>query len=138
MRKSMDTAGAAEWSIDMADCKKVQKMIGKFDHGQLDIKQEEFFIQHVESCKDCREEFEIYYIVAYGLSEDENTAVVAKCYQKLVEQYDFKGLVELKLKNSRAKIEIVESFCAVMLVCGKPVHATHADFMDNYPVLLRM
>ena len=69
MRKSMDTAGAAEWSIDMADCKKVQKMIGKFDHGQLDIKQEEFFIQHVESCKDCREEFEIYYIVAYGLSE---------------------------------------------------------------------
>ena len=44
----MDTAGAAEWSIDMADCKKVQKMIGKFDHGQLDIKQEEFFIQHVE------------------------------------------------------------------------------------------
>ena len=62
MRKSMDTAGAAEWSIDMADCKKVQKMIGKFDHGQLDIKQEEFFIQHVESCKDCREEFEIYYI----------------------------------------------------------------------------
>lgn len=42
MRKSMDTAGAAEWSIDMADCKKVQKMIGKFDHGQLDIKQEEF------------------------------------------------------------------------------------------------
>lgn len=71
MRKSMDTAGAAEWSIDMADCKKVQKMIGKFDHGQLDIKQEEFFIQHVESCKDCREEFEIYYIVAYGLSEDE-------------------------------------------------------------------
>ena len=43
MRKSMDTAGAAEWSIDMADCKKVQKMIGKFDHGQLDIKQDEFF-----------------------------------------------------------------------------------------------
>ena len=81
----------------MADCKKVQKMIGKFDHGQLDIKQEEFFIQHVESCKDCREEFEIYYIVAYGLSEDENTAAVAKCYQKLVEQYDFKGLVELKM-----------------------------------------
>ena len=123
MRKSMDTAGAAEWSIDMADCKKVQKMIGKFDHGQLDIKQEEFFIQHVESCKDCREEFEIYYIVAYGLSEDENTAAVAKCYQK---------------PCKTGKIEIVESFCAVMLVCGKPVHATHADFMDNYPVLLRM
>ena len=84
MRKSMDTAGAAEWSIDMADCKKVQKMIGKFDHGQLDIKQEEFFIQHVESCKDCREEFEIYYIVAYGLSEDENTAATMEVQDNMV------------------------------------------------------
>ena len=101
MRKSMDTAGAAEWSIDMADCKKVQKMIGKFDHGQLDIKQEEFFIQHVESCKDCRE----------------NTAVVAKCYQKLVEQYDFKGLVELKLKNSRAKLEKLKSWNRFVRLC---------------------
>ena len=73
----------------MADCKKVQKMIGKFDHGQLDIKQEEFFIQHVESCKDCREEFEIYYIVAYGLSEDENTAAVAKdVYKRQVISWD--------------------------------------------------
>ena len=101
----------------MADCKKVQKMIGKFDHGQLDIKQEEFFIQHVESCKDCREEFEIYYIVAYGLSEDENTVAVAKCYQKLVEQYDFKGLVELKLKNSRAKLEKLKSWNRFVRLC---------------------
>ena len=83
----MDTAGAAEWSIDMADCKKVQKMIGKFDHGQLDIKQEEFFIQHVESCKDCREEFEIYYIVAYGLSEDEIALVVNSKYHRELKDY---------------------------------------------------
>ncbi len=92
-------------------------MIEKFDHGQLDIKQEEFFIQHVESCKDCREEFEIYYIIAYGLSEDENTAVVEKCYRELVEQYDFKGLVELKLKNSRAKLEELKAWNHFVRLC---------------------
>ena len=56
----MDTAGAAEWSIDMADCKKVQKMIGKFDHGQGQKKKVEFFITNVEACMQFRDEFEFY------------------------------------------------------------------------------
>ena len=116
MRKSMDTAGAAEWSIDMADCKKVQKMIGKFDHGQLDIKQEEFFIQHVESCKDCREEFEIYYIVEYGLNEAA-TKELSEKYKKYLHDYDFSGLVEEKLKDSENKIAEVKKFNHLLHMC---------------------
>ena len=101
----------------MIDCKKIQKMIVPFSKGELTLKAEEMFVKHLEQCQDCREEFEIYYIVAYGLSEDENTAVVAKCYQKLVEQYDFKGLVELKLKNSRAKLEKLKSWNRFVRLC---------------------
>ena len=112
----MDTAGAAEWSIDMADCKKVQKMIGKFDHGQLDIKQEEFFIQHVESCKDCREEFEIYYIVEYGLNEAA-TKELSEKYKKYLHDYDFSGLVEEKLKDSENKIAEVKKFNHLLHMC---------------------
>ena len=91
-------------------------MIGKFDHGQLDIKQEEFFIQHVESCKDCREEFEIYYIVEYGLNEAA-TKELSEKYKKYLHDYDFSGLVEEKLKDSENKIAEVKKFNHLLHMC---------------------
>ena len=54
----------------MDNCKQIQKMIKDYDKGNLSLKQEEQFIQHILNCEDCKEELEIYYIVSYGLDED--------------------------------------------------------------------
>ena len=58
-------------------------MIKDYDEGKLSLKQEERFIKHIMGCDDCKEELEIYYIVTYG-----------------IDSYDFKTLVDLKLRNS--------------------------------------
>ena len=49
----------------MDNCKQIQKMIKDYDKGNLSLKQEEQFIQHILNCEDCKEELEIYYIVSY-------------------------------------------------------------------------
>lgn len=101
----------------MADCKKVQKMIQKFENEQLNEKEEDFFVRHLESCTDCKEEFEIYYIIEYGLEAEENISDVNEEYKELLEHYDFKGLVELKLKNSRLKLEKIQAWKRFLKLC---------------------
>ena len=107
----------------MIDCKKIQKMIVPFSKGELTLKAEEMFVKHLEQCQDCREEFEIYYIVAYGLSEDENglneaaTKELSEKYKKYLHDYDFSGLVEEKLKDSENKIAGVKKFNHLLHMC---------------------
>lgn len=92
----------------MQDCKNIQKNIVPFTMGTLSLKDEEKFIKHLEDCADCREELEIHYIVAYGLTEDDEERMIQPKYRDLLERFDFKGLVDLKLQDSRNKIEKVK------------------------------
>lgn len=69
----------------MDNCKQIQKMIKDYDKGNLSLKQEEQFIQHILNCEDCKEELEIYYIVSYGLDED-NISKYPSSYQSLHRQ----------------------------------------------------
>ena len=80
----------------MNACKNYQKMIKDYDEGRLSLKQEEKFINHIIHCNDCKEELEIYYIVSYGLDENKIPDDIKNC----IDSYDFKTLVELKLKKS--------------------------------------
>lgn len=101
----------------MINCKKIQKMITAFDHGQLSAKEEELFLKHLDNCDDCKEEFEIYYIIAYGLSDEEEINIADKQYRELLNRYDFKGLVELKLKNSKKKLEKIYAWNQFLKIC---------------------
>lgn len=101
----------------MQDCKDIQKMIVPFANGTMSLKNEENFVKHLEQCEDCREEFEIYYIVAYGLSEDEDVKVLQPEYRKLLERFDFKGLVDLKLKNSIQRTDQIRRMNKISAAC---------------------
>ena len=92
----------------MRDCKKYQSMIKDFDRGRLACSDEEEFVNHIEQCNDCKEEFEIYYIVEYGLNDDMDNIPIKKEYRELLEKYDFKGLIGAKIKDSRNNIEAVK------------------------------
>lgn len=69
------------------DCKSIQKKIPDFSEGKLSAKDDLEFINHVAECKDCHEELEIYYMLQYGISDEEP------------ETYDFVKLVDLRLDN---------------------------------------
>ena len=84
----------------MNACKNYQKMIKDYDEGRLSLKQEEKFINHIIHCNDCKEELEIYYIVSYGLDENYDENKIPYDIKNCIDSYDFKTLVELKLKNS--------------------------------------
>lgn len=102
--------------INMIDCKQIQKMIVPFAKGELTLKSEEMFVKHLMNCHDCREEFEIYYIVEYGLNEREIKGLPEK-YKRFIKDYDFSGLVEEKLKDSEIKTANIRQAEHFMRMC---------------------
>ena len=94
----------------MNACKNYQKMIKDYDEGRLSLKQEEKFINHIIHCNDCKEELEIYYIVSYGLDENYDENKIPDDIKNCIDSYDFKTLVELKLKKSREQCKMTRQW----------------------------
>lgn len=94
----------------MDNCKQIQKMIKDYDKGNLSLKQEEQFIQHILNCEDCKEELEIYYIVSYGLDEDNISKNTPPAIKACIDSYDFKTLVDLKLSLSIDKCNAIREW----------------------------
>lgn len=101
------------------ECKYFQNQFEDFDYSRLPLKKSEAFINHIKNCPDCREEFELYYIVKYGLSDDDiienqNTnkedCQQRKEFQKLFDSLDFAGIVDLKIKIEEQKIARILKF----------------------------
>ena len=56
-------------------CTETQSLIKAFINDELNINEQEEFIQHIESCPNCREELEVYYAILTAmkqLDEDKN------------------------------------------------------------------
>lgn len=88
-------------------------MIQDFDNNKLDYDNMEDFVLHVINCKDCQEEYEIYNIAKYALPEDDSfiddeILNEPDNVQKLIKAYDFKGLVDLRLKNAMALLDSIK------------------------------
>ena len=49
------------------DCKQIQNMIIPYIRNELNNNDIEDFLEHIQTCKTCREELEIYYIIEHGL-----------------------------------------------------------------------
>ena len=49
------------------NCKEAQSKIPLFLHEKLDIEDIELFLEHMEMCKTCREELEVYYTLHTAL-----------------------------------------------------------------------
>ena len=90
-------------------------MMVPFNRRELSVEQEEVFTEHIEQCPDCREELEICYIIEYGLEDAEDVAVDDAEAAALIEQFDFKGLVELKINESNRRIDVYKIYSKVMM-----------------------
>lgn len=52
-------------------CRDFQKNLVPFINDEIDVKYLRPYIEHATSCSECRDEMEIYYVVQYGLNEQE-------------------------------------------------------------------
>ena len=59
--------GLKERDCCFMDCKETQKLFIPFIDDQLNVKELEGFLHHMEGCKECREEYEIYYMLIMGM-----------------------------------------------------------------------
>ncbi len=87
-------------------CSKAQSLITPFINDQLDSKVMEEFIGHVHTCKECREELEVYYALLTAmkqLDEDKNLSddFSLELSEKLEREQE--KLVHLKLTYYRKK-----------------------------------
>ena len=55
------------------DCIKARECITPFIKGKLGLDDIEEFLEHIKDCKECREEFEIYYFILVGLENQDST-----------------------------------------------------------------
>lgn len=49
------------------DCKEVQKKYIPFIDDLLNVKDLEAFLEHMNQCRDCREEYDVYYTMIMGM-----------------------------------------------------------------------
>ncbi len=82
----------------MNTCKLYQQQIPAFQNDDMSYKNEKNFVEHVINCDDCKEELEIYCIIEYGLNDYDEKNINPQ-YQKYLNVFDFKGLVEQRLKD---------------------------------------
>ncbi len=50
------------------DCKEIEKIIPLFVENKLDAKSARKFVNHIETCKECKEELTIQFLVSEGMS----------------------------------------------------------------------
>ncbi len=120
----------------IVSCKDYHKLIAAFDRHDLDYESTLGFVRHVSECDDCKEEYEIFNIAKYALSEDDGEldrelerepegirGKIAAC--------DYKGLVVLRLKEATLELDRIRKneLCQVVLLLMTEVCALAAATM---------
>ncbi|SFR96021.1 anti-sigma factor family protein [Anaeromicropila populeti] len=98
-------------------CFEAQSMITPFINEQLDIKQLEQFLEHIERCKECKEEVEVYFTLFSGMKQlDENKTISNKFHIDLDNfiQKQEDNILEVKFKLVCTKIVLI----LIMVVLG--------------------
>ncbi len=68
------------------NCIEAQRLIMPFINNKLDINQLEEFVEHVNSCPDCMEELEVYYVLLAGMKQlDEDKELSDNFHQDLMD-----------------------------------------------------
>lgn len=81
-------------------CKEAESLVMPFIHHELPETKLEDFLEHIETCENCREELEIYYTVDVGIRQlDADTGT-----------YNIKGAMEDDIIASRQRLNTLRIF----------------------------
>jgi hypothetical protein len=76
----------------MLTCREAEKMVMPYIEDRLSDEEMEEFLRHIHSCKECREELEIYYTVLHGLRQLDDDTGDYDADQALEESLDLSWL----------------------------------------------
>lgn len=78
-------------------CKEMEKLVMPYINDDLTDEELQEFLEHMESCPDCREELEIYFTVDVGIRQlDSETG-----------NYNIRGALEAAVEQSRQRLQVV-------------------------------
>lgn len=98
-------------------CMEAQALITPFINDKIDIATLEQFLDHVEGCKECKEELEVYYALLTAMKQLEEDEEVSADYAKELEN-KLEEARELILKSKIVHIRKRILFFAVVIFVG--------------------
>ena len=79
-------------------CKEAERLVMPYINDELTDEELSKFLEHMESCPDCREELEIYFTVDVGIRQlDSETG-----------NYNIKGALEATIEQSRQRLQVIQ------------------------------
>ncbi len=99
------------------DCKRAMELMTEFINEQLDAEDVQAFLDHIDSCPECREELEVTYSLMTAMKQlDEDTDLSDNYIEELNQKIETCYLDELKRKRSCVRRRIVLGIVVVLLV----------------------
>ena len=99
------------------DCKKVMELMTQFINDRLDAEDVQAFLDHIDSCPECREELEVNYSLMTAMKQlDEDIDLSDNYIEELNEKIETCYLDELKRKRSCTRRRILLAVVVVLLV----------------------
>ncbi len=99
------------------DCKRVMELMTQFINDQLDAEDVQAFLDHIDSCPECREELEVNYSLMTAMKQlDEDTDLSDNYIEELNHKIETCYLDELKRKRSCTRRRIVLGVVIVLLI----------------------
>lgn len=99
------------------DCKRVMELMTQFINGQLNTEDVEAFLDHVESCPECREELEVNYSLMTAMKQlDEDTDLSDNYIEELNQKIAACYIEEWKRKRACARRRAVLVFAVILLI----------------------
>ena len=105
-------------------CHDVQRMISGFIEKKLTDEQLEDFLEHIETCQDCYDELEVYYMITIGLMQLDEDHTGTMDFKKNLKDFIGEQHRELYMRRRTAarrrgvKRTAIVLLVAAMLFCG--------------------
>lgn len=99
------------------DCKKAMELMTQFINEQLDSDDVQAFLDHIDSCPECREELEVTYSLMTAMKQlDEDTDLSDNYIEELNQKIETCYLDELKRKRSCVRRRILLGIVVFLLL----------------------
>ncbi len=99
------------------DCKRVMELMTQFINDQLDAEDIQAFLDHIDSCPECREELEVNYSLMTAMKQlDEDTDLSDNYIEELNQKIETCYLDELKRKRSCTRRRIILGIVVFLLL----------------------
>ncbi len=99
------------------DCKKAMELMTQFINEQLDADDVQAFLDHIDSCPECREELEVTYSLMTAMKQlDEDADLSDNYIEELNQKIETCYLDELKRKRSCVRRRILLGIVVFLLL----------------------